>query len=85
MTKRTCRNPHKDQGNLTYQEVVELAIKKLGWPRKKVLSWMELENSALKKARPAELVDRQQTDIIVELLDKREADRIREDYKRKEK
>jgi hypothetical protein len=55
-----------------------MAIQKLQWTRKKVLSWYELENASLKHARPCELVDRGDTDRIIELLNKRERDRIRE-------
>jgi hypothetical protein len=85
VTYRQCRNPHQGRGNLSFQEIVELAIEKLKWPRAKVLSWMEKENASLKHARPRELVDRGETDRIVELLNKREADRKREDERRRNK
>lgn len=74
MTYRRCRNPIRTDG-LTREEVIELAIKKLKWTRNKVLSWYELENAALKHARPSELVERGDTDRIVELLDRREKER----------
>lgn len=77
MTKRKCRNPH-DAGHLTMEEVIKLAMQKLGWPRAKCLSWYEKENASLKHARPRELVERGQTDLIVVLLDKRERDRKKE-------
>lgn len=82
MSYRRCRNPHKTDGP-TLEEIVELAIKKLGWNRKKVMSWVEKENPALKHARPRELVDRGQGELVVELLDKRERDRLKEDERRK--
>ena len=84
MSYRRCRNPHKTDGP-TLEEIVELAIKKLGWNRKKVMSWVEKENSALKHARPRELVDRGQGELVIELLDKRERDRLKEDERRKDK
>jgi hypothetical protein len=77
MTYRRCRNPHRTDG-LTHQQVVELAMEKLQWSKAKVLSWMEKENASLNKARPRELVDRGQTELIEELLDKREKDRKKE-------
>lgn len=76
MTKRKCNNPH-DDGHMTMNEVINLAMKKFNWTREKVLSWYEKENPSLKKARPRELVERGQTNKIVELLDKRESDRER--------
>lgn len=84
MPKRKCRNPH-DNGHMTYEEVVVLAMEKLKWDRKKVLSWMEKENASLRHSRPRELVERGETNRIVELLDKREADRIKEDKRREGK
>ena len=48
-----------------------------------MLSWYELENAALKKRRPSEVVDDGDTEVIEALLDKREADRIREQEKKK--
>ena len=74
MTYRKCRNPHRTDG-LTEEQVIELAMKKLNWSRQKVKSWYEKENPALRKARPSELVDRGQSELIEEYLDKREADR----------
>lgn len=82
MSYRRCRNPHKTDGP-TLEEIVELAIKKLGWNRKKVMSWVEKENPALKHARPRELVDRGQGELVIELLEKRERDRLKEDERRK--
>jgi hypothetical protein len=85
MPKRKCRNPHVGQGNLSLEEIVVMAMEKLQWNRKKVLSWVEKENPSLKHARPRELVERGQTDRIVELLEKRETDRLKEDSRRKDK
>lgn len=86
MTKRRCRNPHKtpEEGALTEAQVLELAMRKLNWKLPKVISWYNLENAALNHARPRELVERGDTDRIVTLLDKREADRLKEDRKRNE-
>lgn len=75
MTYRRCRNPHRTDGP-TLEEIVNLGVKKLGWDRKKVLSWTEKENPALKHARPRELVDRGLGEKVIELLNKREHDRI---------
>ena len=80
MPKRKCRNPIRTDG-LTMEQIITLAMEKLEWSREKVLSWYEKENASLKKARPSELVDRGTTDPIVELLNKREADRKREQDK----
>jgi hypothetical protein len=85
MPKRRCRNPHEGQGNLSLEEIIKMAIEKLGWDRKKAMSWVEKENPALKHARPRELVDRGQTDKVVELLNKRERDRKKEDERRRDK
>ena len=74
MPKRRCRDKISEDG-LTREQVIEMAILKLDWTRKKVLSWYELENAALKHSRPSELVDRGDTDRIVELLDRRERER----------
>lgn len=76
MPKRTCRNPH-NKPSLSKEEVIKLAMEKLGWKRPKVLSWYELENPHLKKTRPSELVDRCDTDSIVELLNRRERERTK--------
>jgi hypothetical protein len=81
MSKRTCRNPHSTDG-LTEAQVIELAMTKLLWSRQKVISWYNKENPSLKKARPRELVERGDTDKIVEFLNKREADRLAEDSRR---
>jgi hypothetical protein len=79
MTKRRCRDKISEHG-LTEAEVIQMAMDKLQWPKAKVISWYNKENPALKKARPRELVDRGDTDRIVELLDKRERDRIAEQF-----
>jgi len=84
MTKRKCRNPHNN-GNLTMEQIITLAMDKLGWPRAKCLSWYEKENASLKHARPRELMERGQTNLIEELLNKREKDRKKEDKKREDK
>ena len=81
MTYRRCRNPHRTDGP-TLEQIVTLAIEKLKWSRKKVMSWVEKENPALKHARPRELVDRGLGEQVIELLNKREKDRIKEDQKR---
>lgn len=81
MTYRRCRNPHRTDGP-TLEEIIILGIEKLGWNRKKVLSWTEKENAALKHARPRELVDRGLGDQVIDLLNKREFDRIKEDERR---
>jgi len=60
-------------------------MEKLKWTRKKVMSWVEKENASLKHARPRELVDRGQGELVIELLNKREADRKREDERRRNK
>lgn len=49
------------------------------------MSWVEKENASLKHARPRELVDRGQGELVIELLNKREADRKREDERRRNK
>ena len=49
------------------------------------MSWVEKENPALKHARPRELVDRGLGEQVIELLNKRERDRIKEDKRRDEK
>lgn len=77
MTYRRCRNPHRTDGP-TLEQIVTLAIEKLKWSRKKVMSWVEKENPALKHARPRELVDRGLGEQVIELLNKRERDRINE-------
>jgi hypothetical protein len=74
MTKRTCRNKI-NENDLTKEEVIQLAMDKMQWKRAKVLSWYKLENPHLKGARPEELVDRGDTDRIIELLDRRERER----------
>jgi hypothetical protein len=74
MTKRTCRNKINENG-LTKEEVIQLAMDKMQWKRAKVLSWYKLENPHLNGARPEELVDRGDTDRIIELLDRRERER----------
>lgn len=84
MTYRRCRNPHRTDGP-TLEQIVTLAMEKLGWPRKKVMSWTEKENPSLKHARPRELVDRGQGELVIELLNKRERDRVKEDKRREEK
>ena len=84
MTKRTCRNPLRTDG-LTGEQVVKMAMEKLGWSYKKCMSWYEKENASLKHARPRELVERGDTDRIVDLLNKREADRKKEDKKREDR
>lgn len=84
MSYRRCRNPHRLDGpNL--EQIVVYAIAKLGWTRKKVLSWVELENASLKGSRPRELVDRGQGELVLALLDKRQRDRLKEDKKRENK
>lgn len=82
MSYRRCRNPHRTDGP-TLEEIINLAIEKLQWPRKKVLSWVEKENPSLNHARPRELVDRGQGDKVIELLNKREQDRLKEQNKTK--
>lgn len=84
MTYRRCRNPHRTDGP-TLEQIITLAIEKLKWSRKKVMSWVEKENPALKHARPRELVDRGLGEQVIELLNKRERDRIKEDNRRNEK
>jgi len=81
MPKRRCRNPIRTDG-LTKEEVIQMAMEKLKWKRPKVLSWYELENAALKHARPSELVDRGDTDRIVELLERREQERLKNERKK---
>lgn len=77
MTFRRCRNPHRTDGP-TLEQIITTAMQKLKWSRKKVMSWVEKENPALKHARPRELVDRGQGELVLELLEKRERDRINE-------
>ena len=84
MPKRRCRNPLRTDG-LTRDQVIQMAIEKLEWPRAKVLSWYEKENASLKKARPRELVERGDTDRIVDLLNKREYDRKSEQRNKEER
>lgn len=84
MTYRRCRNPHRTDGP-TLEEIITLAMEKLQWSRKKVMSWVEKENPALNHARPRELVDRGQGDQVVELLNKRERDRKNETQRRSKK
>jgi hypothetical protein len=49
------------------------------------MSWVEKENPSLKHARPRELVDRGQGELVIALLEKRENDRKKEDKRRQEK
>lgn len=77
MTYRRCRNPHRTDGS-TLEQIITTAMQKLKWSRKKVMSWVEKENPALKHARPRELVDRGQGELVLELLEKRERDRTNE-------
>jgi hypothetical protein len=83
MPYRKCRNPLRTDG-LTMDQVIEMAIDAFGWPRKKVLSWYELENPALRKSRPSELVDRGDTDKIIEFLERRKRERINNQKKTKD-
>ena len=84
MSYRRCRNPVRTDGP-TMEQVIEHAIQKLGWPRKKVLSWYMKENPALNHSRPQEKVDRGLGQEVIDLLDKRERDRVKEDKKRLDK
>lgn len=84
MTYRRCRNPHKTDGP-TLEQIITFAMEKLKWSRKKVMSWVEKENASLKHARPRELVDRGQGELVIELLEKRELDRLKENKKRLDK
>ncbi len=77
MPKRRCRNPLRTDG-LNMEEIITLAMNKLQWSREKCLSWYEKENASLNKSRPRELMERGDTDRIITLLNKREADRIKE-------
>lgn len=84
MSYRRCRNPHRTDGP-TLEQIVTLAMEKLQWTRKKVMSWVEKENPSLKHSRPRELVDRGQGELVIDLLNKRERDRVKEDKRREEK
>lgn len=75
MTYRKCRNPHRTDGP-TMEQIVTLAIECFGWKRPKVLSWYAKENLRLKKARPQELVDRGQGELVIEFLEERRRERL---------
>ena len=81
MTKRRCRDKISEDG-LTREEVLQMAMDKLQWSYDKVKSWYRKENAALNGSRPEELVDRGDTDRIVALLEKRESDRLKEQFNR---
>jgi hypothetical protein len=59
----------------THQEIISLAMEKLNWKRPKVLSWYKLENPHLGGARPEELVNRGESDRVIDFLNRRERER----------
>ena len=69
MPKR--KNKLEYDGGLSQEEILAMAQDAFGWPYKKILSWYMKENASLNKARPCELVERGNTDPIVELLERR--------------
>lgn len=69
MPKR--KNKLEYDGGLSQEEIIAMAMEAFEWPYKKVMSWYQLENANLKHARPCELVERGNTDPIVELLNRR--------------
>lgn len=69
MPKR--KNKLEYDGGLSQEEILAMAQDAFGWPYKKILSWYQLENKSLNNARPCELVERGNTDPIVELLERR--------------
>ncbi len=73
MPKR--KNRKEFDGGLSQEQVIQMAMKAFEWPYKKIMSWYIKENAALKYARPSELVERGNTDPIVELLKRRENER----------
>jgi hypothetical protein len=69
MPKR--KNRLEYDGGLSQEVILAMAQDAFGWPYKKILSWYNKENASLKHARPSELVERGNTDPIVELLKRR--------------
>ncbi len=69
MSKR--KNKLEYDGGLSEAEIIAMAMEAFEWPYKKIMSWYQLENAALNHARPCELVERGNTDPIVELLKRR--------------
>jgi hypothetical protein len=65
------KNKLEYDGGLSQEEIIVMAMDAFGWSYKKILSWYNKENANLKKARPSELVERGNTDPIVELLQRR--------------
>lgn len=79
MTYRRCRNPHplpEGKEPVTQEDIIELAIECFGWPRAKVKSWYMKENPRLKKAKPYELVDRNQGHLVVDFLEEKREERL---------
>jgi hypothetical protein len=72
MPKR--KNKLEYDGGLSQEEIISMAMDAFGWPYKKILSWYNKENANLNKARPSELVERGNTDPIVELLKRRSSE-----------
>lgn len=83
MPKR--KNKPEYDGGLSQEEIIVMAMQAFGWSRKKILSWYVKENASLKKARPSELVERGNTDPIVELLKRRAQELINNKQKNKDK
>lgn len=69
MPKR--KNKLEYDGGLSQEEIIAMAMEAFEWPYKKIMSWYRLENKSLNDARPCELVERGNTDPIVELLKRR--------------
>lgn len=60
--------------DLTKAEVIALAMQSFRWKEAKCLSWYKLQNVHLGGNSPMELVQRQQTSLIVEFLRRKSAD-----------
>jgi len=56
------------------EEIISLAMERLGWNEKKVRSWYKKENNWLKGNSPKELVERGEFDKVVDFLMSRQKD-----------
>jgi hypothetical protein len=56
------------------EEIISLAMERLGWTERKVRSWYKKENNWLKGNSPKELVERGESEIVVEFLMSRQKD-----------
>lgn len=64
---------------MTKQEIIALAMESFGWKEAKCLSWFKLENKLLGGNSPFELMQRGETDKVVQFLKRKRAERTRDD------